>query len=67
MNALTATELAAFLGMTSSGVRNVISRKHIAPVGKRGRANLYDSRTVIRHAGARDRRAAGSASGSVGH
>ena len=67
MNALTAAELAAFLGMTSSGVRNVISRKHIAPVGKRGKANLYDARTVIGHAGPRDRRAAGIASDSVGH
>lgn len=67
MNALTAAELAAFLGMTSSGVRNVISRKHITPIGKRGKANLYDSREVIRHAGAHDRRHAGSVPESVGH
>lgn len=67
MNTLTAAELAAFLGMTSSGVRNVISRKHIAPVGKRGKANLYRPSDVLRHAGARDRRLAGSAPESVGH
>ena len=67
MNALTAAELAAFLGMTASGVRNIVSRKHITPIGKRGKANLYDSREVIRHAGARDRRVAGATSGSVGH
>jgi len=64
---VTAAELAAFLGMSASGVRNVISRKHIAPIGKRGKANLYDSREVIRHAGARDRRLARTASESVGH
>jgi hypothetical protein len=67
MNALTAAELAAFLGMTASGVRNVISRKRIAPIGKRGKANLYDSREVIRHAGAHDRLVAGTRSESVGH
>ena len=67
MNALTATELAAFLGMTSSGVRNIVSRKHIAPIGKRGKANLYDPRQVIRHAGAHDRALAAATPESVGH
>ena len=67
MNALTATEIAAFLGMTASGVRNIISRKHVAPIGKRGRANLYDPRQVIRHAGAHDRRLAGTTPECVGH
>ena len=67
MNALTAAELAAFLGMTASGVRNVISRKRIAPVGKRGKANLYDSRQVIRHAGAHDRALAAATPECVGH
>ena len=67
MNTLTAAELAAFLGMTPSGVRNIVSRKHIAPIGKRGNANLYDARQVIRHAGPHDRLLAGTASDSVGH
>jgi hypothetical protein len=64
---MTAAELAAFLGMTASGVRNVISRKRIPPIGKRGKANLYDSLEVIRHAGAHDRRVAGTKPESVGH
>jgi hypothetical protein len=67
VNALTVAELAVFLGMTTSGVRNIISRKRIAPIGKRGKANLYDSREVIRRAGAHDRRVAGTATESVGH
>ena len=67
MNALTATELAAFLGMTPSGVRNIISRKHVRPVDKRGKANLYDPRQVIRHAGAHDRALAAATPESVGH
>ena len=67
MNALTAAELAAFLGMTASGVRNIVMRHHVSPVGKRGKSNLYDSREVIRHAGAHDRLVAGTRSESVGH
>ena len=64
---LTVAELAAFLGMTPSGLRNVISRKQITAVGKRGKANLYRPSDVLRHAGARDRRLAGSVPESVGH
>ena len=64
---LTVAELAAFLGLTPSGLRNIISRKHIAAVGKRGKANLYDPAEVLRHAGSHDRRVTRSASGSVGH
>lgn len=58
MKPLTAAELAAFLGITASGLRNIISRKSIPPVGKSGRANLYDPRVVIAAAGPHDRRAA---------
>ena len=58
MKPLRADEIGVFLGLTSSAVRNVISRKHIQPVGKIGRANLYDPRAVIGAAGPRDRRAA---------
>lgn len=56
MNRLTVAELAAFLGLTASGLRNVIHRKKIPPVGKRGKANLYDPAEVLRHAGRHDRR-----------
>lgn len=56
MNKLTAAELAAFLGITSSGVRQVIRRKQIAHVGMRGRAKLYDPDEVFRHTGVQDRR-----------
>ena len=52
---LTVAEIAAFLGMSESGLRNVIQRRGIMAIGKRGRANLYDPREVIRHTGTRDR------------
>ena len=57
MRALTAAEIAAYLGMTSAGVRKIVQRAEIKPVGKLGRAHLYDPREVLRHAGAYDRRA----------
>lgn len=56
MNRLTAAELAVFLGLTAASVRSIVRRKGIAPTGKAGKANLYDPREVIRHAGAHDRR-----------
>jgi hypothetical protein len=53
---LTVKELAAFLGMTESGVRQVIRRKGIE---RRGTghfgAALYQPRDVFRHTGTRDR------------
>ena len=53
---LTVAELAAFLGMTQSGLRNVISRRRIQPAGKgHFGAKLYDPRDVLRHTGSRDR------------
>lgn len=63
---LTVPEIAAWLGMTQSGVRNVISRKNIQPQGKRGRHNLYSVQDITRHAGSHDRLARSNASG-VGH
>lgn len=57
MKGLTAAELAAFLGLTSASVRKIVSRKQIAPVGKIGKAHLYDTDEVLRHAGVHDRRA----------
>jgi hypothetical protein len=53
---LTVAEIAEFLGITPSGVRQVI-RRH--GVQRRGTyhygAGLYDLRELVRHAGARDR------------
>jgi hypothetical protein len=56
MKPLTAAEIGVFLGITAAAVRQIVKRKQIASVGKDGRANLYDAREVIRHAGAHDRR-----------
>lgn len=56
MNRLTAAELAAFLGITAPGVRSLIRNHQIKPVGKRGRANLYDARAVTDTLGSHDRR-----------
>lgn len=56
MNRLTAAEIAVFLGVTSAAVRQIVRRNHVSPCGKIGRANLYDVRVVLRHAGAHDRR-----------
>ena len=58
MRPLTAAEIAAFLGVSAGAVRQIAKRKRIAPVGKVGKANVYDAREVIRHAGAHDRRSA---------
>lgn len=58
MRPLRADEIAAFLGMSASGVRNVISRRKIKPIGKVGKAHVYDPDVVIKAAGPRDRRAA---------
>lgn len=58
MNRLTAAEIGAFLGLTAASVRSIISRKEIRPVGKLGKANLYNPQDVLRHAGTHDRRSA---------
>lgn len=55
---LTAAELAAFLGITAAGVRQIIRRNNITPVGKIGYAHTYVARDVIRAAGPHDRRGA---------
>lgn len=62
MKALTAAELAAFLGITAAGVRQIIRRHKIRPIAKQGRAHLYDPDTILRHATALDRRARTNAS-----
>ena len=54
---LTAAELAAFLGITASGVRQLVRRHRIVATGKRhGGAKVYVAKQVIRCAGADDRR-----------
>lgn len=58
VNRLTAAEIAAFLGMTSAGVRQIIRRNGIQHQGKRGKAHLYDVHEILRNAGAHDRRSA---------
>lgn len=55
---LTAAEIAAFLGITAAGVRQIVKRNEIRHRGKIGRAKLYDVRDVVRHSGAHDRRGA---------
>jgi hypothetical protein len=56
VNHLTAAELAAFLGLTTAGVRSLIRNHGIQPIGKSGKANLYDARTVVDTLGGHDRR-----------
>lgn len=63
MRALTAAELAAFLGITAAGVRQIVKRKAIPAVGKVGKAHTYDAREVLRHAGTHDRLAVVDARG----
>lgn len=58
MRPLTAAEIAVFLGVTAGAVRQIVSRNDVDPVGKIGRANLYDPAEVLRHAGTHDRRSA---------
>ncbi len=53
---LTVAELAAFLGISRAGVRQVIHRNQIMAAGKgHFGAKLYDPRDVLRHTGSRDR------------
>lgn len=56
MKRLTAAELAAFLGLTAAGVRSLLRNHRIGPVGKVGKANLYDVDAVLDTLGAHDRR-----------
>jgi hypothetical protein len=56
VNHLTAAELAAFLGVTATSVRSLIHRHGIKPVGKAGRAHLYDARAFVDTVGGHDRR-----------
>ena len=53
---LTVAELAAFLGVTPATVRKMAERHQIEPVGKDGRANLYDARPFVLKVGPHDRR-----------
>ena len=53
---VTAVELAAFLGLMPGTIRSLILRHEIAPVGKEGRAHLYDARAFVDTVGGHDRR-----------
>lgn len=54
---LTVAELAAILGMSRAGVRQIISRRQIKRRGKGDYgANLYDPHDILNHAGGQDRR-----------
>ena len=56
MKRLTAAELAVFLGVTAAGVRSLVRNHGIRPVGKAGKANLYDVDAVLDTLGTHDRR-----------
>lgn len=53
---LTAGEIGLFLGITAATVRSLVMRYEIRPVGKEGRANLYDARAFVDMVGSHDRR-----------
>lgn len=56
MSLLTVKELAAFLGISESGVRQIVRRKAVQRRGTGDfKAALYDAREVLRHAGTNDR------------
>ena len=50
--AATVVDIAAYLGVTPSRVRQIVAEHNIAPTGQRWKAKLYDPREVFRHAGA---------------
>lgn len=52
---MTVAEIAAFLGMSPSGVRQVVRRHRIRSNGRHGRALTYSPAEVLLHAGAHDR------------
>jgi hypothetical protein len=52
---VTVKEIAAFINVTPTRVRQIISEHGIEPTGQEWKAKLYDAREVLRHAGARDR------------
>ena len=56
MSLLTAKELAAFLGISESGVRQIVRRNRVSrrATGE-FKAGKYDAWEVLRHAGTSDR------------
>lgn len=48
--AATVVDIAAYLGVTPSRVRQIVAQHNITPTGHRWKAKLYDPREVIRHA-----------------
>lgn len=53
---LTAAELGAFLGLTASRVRHIVTEYGIQHIGRAGRAKLYDPWEVFEITGQYDRR-----------
>jgi hypothetical protein len=53
---LTGAEIAAVLGVAPATVRTLAKRHEIKPVGKEGKANLYDARRFLAAVGGHDRR-----------
>lgn len=51
----TVVELAAYLGVTPSAVRQTVRRHGIQSRGQRWKAKLYDPHDVLRHTGHSDR------------
>lgn len=55
LDLLTAAQLAAFLCVKPGTIRVMIKREGIKPVGKAGRAYLYDARAFVDTVGGHDR------------
>lgn len=58
---ISAAEIAVFLGVSSSAVRQIVRRNGIEQASQRGRAKLYWMHEVVRHSGTHDRAASRSA------
>ena len=64
---LTVAQLAAFLCVKPATVRKMASRDNIEPVGKDGRANLYDAKAFVLVVGVHDRSVARKRRRPVSH
>ena len=64
---LTVAQLAAFLCVKPATVRKMASRDKIEPVGKNGRANLYDAKAFVLAVGVHDRSVARKRRRPVSH
>lgn len=64
---LTAAEIGAVLGVTSSAIRQAVRRHDLHHVGKEGRAKLYWTHEVGAAIGGHDRQALVKSSGPMSH